>query len=70
MRVTKFFMLWSPLYMMGLSQPRTSRAQGLKEMKSSKRSTPGLVLPVVEVLVIRLMFGPLHKKPSLISVED
>lgn len=41
-RVTEFFMLWSPVYMMGLSQPRTSRAQGLKEMKSSKRSTHGV----------------------------
>lgn len=39
MRVTQFFMLWFPVHMMGLSKPRTSRVQGLKEMKSSKRST-------------------------------
>lgn len=37
-RVTKF-MLWFPVHMMGLSQPRTSRVRGLKEMKSSKWST-------------------------------
>lgn len=38
-QVTKFFMLWFPVHMMGLSQPRTSRVRGLKEMKSSKQST-------------------------------